>query len=57
MYRLNWAADTSIKGKAQSYGLMVNYEYNLKEIQINSSAYEVEKKVAASSIIKNILKK
>ena len=57
VYRLNWAADTSTKGKAQSFGLMVNYEYNLKEIQINSSAYEVEKKVAASSIIKNILKK
>jgi malonyl-CoA decarboxylase len=57
VYRLNWAADTSIKGKAQSYGLMVNYEYNLKEIQINSSVYEAEKKVAASSLIKNILKK
>ena len=56
VYRLNWAADTSTKGKAQSFGLMVNYEYNLKEIQINSSAYEVEKKVAASSIVKNILK-
>ena len=46
-----------MKGKAQSFGLMVNYEYNLKEIQINSSAYEAEKKVAASSLIKNILKK
>ena len=57
VHRLNWAADTSTKGKAQSFGLMVNYEYNLKEIQINSSAYEVEKKVAASSIVKNILKK
>ena len=57
VHRLNWAADTSTKGKAQSFGLMVNYEYNLKEIQTNSSAYEVEKKVAASSIVKNILKK
>ena len=47
VYRLNWAADTSTKGKEQSFGLMVNYEYNLKEIQINSSVYEVEK-VAAS---------
>ena len=57
VHRLNWAADTSTKGKVQSFGLMVNYEYNLKEIQTNSSAYEVEKKVAASSIVKNILKK
>ena len=55
--RLNWAADTSIKGKAQSFGVMVNYEYNLKEIQKNSSAYEAEQKVAASSLIKSILKK
>jgi len=55
--RLNWAADTSIKGKAQSFGVMVNYEYKLKEIQNNSSAYEAEQKVAASSLIKSILKK
>ena len=57
VYRLNWAADTSSKGMAQSFGLMVNYEYKLKEIQINSSAYEAEQKVAASGLIKNILKK
>ena len=57
VYRLNWVADTSIKGKAQSFGLMVNYEYKLKEIQTNSSAYEAEQKVAASNLIKNILKK
>ena len=55
--RLNWAADTSIKGKAQSFGVMVNYEYKLKEIQKNSSAYEAEQKVAASNLIKSILKK
>ena len=57
VYRLNWAADTSSKGMAQSFGLMVNYEYKLKEIQNNSSAYEAEQKVAASGLIKNILKK
>ena len=57
VYRLNWAADKSVKGMAQSFGLMVNYEYKLKEIQNNSSAYEAEQKVAASGLIKNILKK
>ena len=57
VYRLNWEADTSLKGMAQSFGLMVNYEYKLKEIQNNSSAYEAEQKVAASGLIKNILKK
>src|SRR5690606_30773500 len=30
--RLNWAADPSPKGLKQSYGLMVNYLYDLKRL-------------------------
>ena len=30
--RLNWAADPSAKGSKQSYGLMVNYLYDLKRL-------------------------
>ncbi|QHE86443.1 malonyl-CoA decarboxylase [Hydrogenophaga sp. BPS33] len=30
--RLNWAADPSPKGQKQSYGLMVNYLYDLKRL-------------------------
>ena len=30
--RLNWAGDPSSKGQKQSYGLMVNYLYDLKRI-------------------------
>ncbi len=30
--RLNWAADPSPKGRKQSYGLMVNYLYDLKRL-------------------------
>lgn len=30
--RLNWAADTSAKGHKQSYGLMVNYLYDLNKL-------------------------
>ena len=30
--RLNWAADVSAKGHKQSYGLMVNYLYDLKRL-------------------------
>ena len=30
--RINWAADPSAKGLSQSYGLMVNYLYDLKKI-------------------------
>ena len=30
--RLNWAADGSAKGHKQSYGLMVNYLYDIKKL-------------------------
>jgi malonyl-CoA decarboxylase len=30
--RLNWGADPSPKGLKQSYGLMVNYLYDLKRL-------------------------
>ena len=30
--RLNWLADPSAKGLKQSYGLMVNYLYDLKRL-------------------------
>ena len=33
--RLNWAGDPSVKGLKQSYGLMVNYLYDLKRIDKN----------------------
>ena len=57
VFRLNWAADTSTKGKRQSFGIMVNYNYNLKEIQSNSSSYEDAQNIATSTLIKTILKK
>ena len=57
VFRLNWAADTSTKGKRQSFGIMVNYNYNLKEIQSNSSSYESAQNIATSAFIKTILKK
>ena len=57
VFRLNWAADTSKKGKRQSFGIMVNYNYNLKEIQSNSSSYESAQSIATSTLIKTILKK
>ena len=35
--RLNWAGDPSSKGQKQSYGLMVNYLYDLKRIDKHRS--------------------
>jgi malonyl-CoA decarboxylase len=33
--RLNWAADSSVKGWKQSYGMMVNYLYDLRRLDKN----------------------
>ena len=37
--RLNWLGDVSIKGLSQSYGLMVNYHYDLDAVERNNAAY------------------
>ena len=37
--RLNWAADPSSKGMKQSYGLMVNYLYDLKRLDKHRSLF------------------
>lgn len=37
--RINWQADTSDRGKSQSYTLMVNYLYDLDKIDANHEDY------------------
>jgi len=46
--RVNWAADTSARGIAQSAGIMVNYLYELDEVERNHEAYVNEGRVTAS---------
>ncbi|MDA8870642.1 malonyl-CoA decarboxylase [Rhizobiaceae bacterium] len=41
-------ADTSDNGMAQSHGVMVNYLYDLSQVEANQEAYATERKVAAS---------
>ncbi len=48
-------ADLSRKGMAESYGLMVNYRYDLAEIERNHEAYANERAVVASSSVKRAL--
>jgi len=48
--RLNFLADTSAKGMAQSFGLMVNYLYDPKTIEDNVEAYAAEGRIAAASL-------
>ncbi len=54
--RLNWLANTSSQGIAQSAGLMVNYLYKLSDIEANHEAYRGEGKVMSSSAIRSLLK-
>ncbi len=56
MERLNWNADASAKGLAQSCGVMVNYLYRLPDIEVNHEAYTGQGKVATSTTIKALLK-
>src|SRR6185295_5805720 len=37
--RLNWLADTSERAMTQAHGLMVNYHYDLDDIEENHEAY------------------
>lgn len=48
MWRLNWQADTSPRGIANSCGIMVNYRYFLQETSTNSVAYLQNKVIKAS---------
>ncbi|XP_054896033.1 malonyl-CoA decarboxylase, mitochondrial isoform X1 [Poeciliopsis prolifica] len=48
MWRINWRADTSPRGVANSCGMMVNYRYFLNETTNNSVLYLQNKVVAAS---------
>lgn len=52
--RINWLGDTSTKGLAQSYGLMVNYLYKLADVEANHEAYRGEGTITASSAVKRL---
>ncbi|XP_066601656.1 malonyl-CoA decarboxylase, mitochondrial-like [Prorops nasuta] len=39
MWRINWLADPTPRGAANSFGLMVNYRYYLEDCEINSRSY------------------
>jgi len=54
--RINWLADTSEKGLREAHGLMVNYRYDIKEIERNHEAFANEGVVAAARAVKALLK-
>ena len=54
--RLNWLADTSDKAMRQSYGLMVNYLYDLDDIEKNHEAYAEHRTVVAANAVTRLAK-
>jgi len=55
--RVNWQADTSPRGLAQSLGIMVNYRYEPAEIEDNHEAYSRDGRLAISNNVKRLLRK
>jgi malonyl-CoA decarboxylase len=55
--RINWLADATDKGIDQSCGVMVNYLYDLADIEKNHEAYAEGRSVAASNAVKRLLRK
>ena len=54
--RINWLADTSKKGLREAHGLMVNYRYELADIETNHEAYAQDGIVAASRAVRALLR-
>ncbi|KAM9754485.1 malonyl-CoA decarboxylase, mitochondrial [Menidia menidia] len=55
MWRLNWRADSSPRGVANSCGIMVNYRYFLSETPRNGAAYLQNKVVSASEQVTGLV--
>lgn len=54
--RINWLGDVSAKGLRESHGLMVNYRYDLSEIERNHEAYENQAEIIAAKAVKALLR-
>jgi len=55
LHAINWAADLSERGLKQSVGIMVNYLYDLNNIEENHDAYFDEGRVARSKAVSRLL--
>jgi malonyl-CoA decarboxylase len=56
LQRLNWIADTSERALEQSYGLMVNYLYDLDYIEENHEAYAQQHAIVASTGVTRLVR-
>jgi malonyl-CoA decarboxylase len=55
--RINWQGDLSKKGLAQAHGLMVNYLYELDEIEANHEAFADRGEIITSGEVRQHLKR
>ena len=53
--RINWKGDLSPKGLAEFFGIMVNYLYDLDEIERNHEVFVNRGQIAASAAVKKLL--
>jgi malonyl-CoA decarboxylase len=54
--RINWLADTSDRAIAQGQGLMVNYLYDVDDIEKNHEAYAEGRTVVAANAVQRLLR-
>jgi malonyl-CoA decarboxylase len=54
--RIDWLADRSEKGMRHSHGLMVNYLYDIGDIEKNHEAYATQRTVVAASAVTRLAK-
>lgn len=54
--RVNWMADLSAKGLRDSYGLMVNYLYDLASIEANHEAFANRRPIAVSNRVAALMR-
>jgi malonyl-CoA decarboxylase len=52
--RINWMADPSRRGIEQSFGVMVNYLYDLGDVERNHEAYMKRREVACSAAVEKL---
>ncbi len=56
LYRINWMGNSSAHGLSDSFGIMVNYLYDLKSMEYNHENYMVNGGLALSKSVKGLLK-
>jgi malonyl-CoA decarboxylase len=54
--RINWLGDVSSKGLREGAGFMVNYLYDLDEIETNHEAFAHNQAIASSRHVRNLLR-